>query len=148
MKSAILPHEVAHAVLAGRFAGQSPPKWADEGMAVLTEPEHVQQQHLTNLLQSRQTGRGFSCQQLLNLRGYPAAVQEFYAHSVGICRFLVEHHGGRDRFVQFVRTAVEYNDPEGALFRVYGLRGSADLERRFAEYLGQLKRGARQVAAR
>jgi hypothetical protein len=141
MKNGILPHEIAHAVFAGQFAGKSPPKWADEGMAVLTEPEDIQNRHLTGLIQARSSGRGFRCDQLLPMQQYPQQVQEFYAHSVGVCRMLVERHGGRERLTQFVRTAVESNDYEGSLFRVYGIRGLKDLETRLQQYVGELKTG-------
>jgi hypothetical protein len=139
MKTGILPHEIAHAVFAGQFAGRSPPKWADEGMAVLTEPEEIQNRHLTGLVQARSGGRGFTCDQLLPMQQYPQQVQEFYAHSVGVCRMLTERNGGRERLVQFVRTAVESNDYEGTLFRVYGIRGLKDLETRFQQYVGELR---------
>ena len=33
-----LPHEVTHVILADLFPQQQIPRWADEGMAVLTEP--------------------------------------------------------------------------------------------------------------
>src|SRR5262249_35374132 len=36
--SQVIPHETTHVVLAGYFSGQRLPRWADEGMAVLTEP--------------------------------------------------------------------------------------------------------------
>jgi len=138
-KTGVLPHEIAHAVFAGQFAGRSPPKWADEGMAVLTEPEEIQNRHLTGLIQARSGGRGFTCDQLLPMQQYPQQVQEFYAHSVGVCRMLVERHGGRERLTQFVRTAVETNDYEGALFRVYQIRGLKDLETRFQQYIAEIR---------
>ncbi len=37
-KSAILQHEIVHVVLADKLAPYPVPKWADEGIAVLTEP--------------------------------------------------------------------------------------------------------------
>jgi hypothetical protein len=141
MKNGILPHEIAHAVFAGQFARRSPPKWADEGMAVLTEPEDIQNRHLSGLVTARSQGRGFTCDKLLPMQGYPAQVQEFYAHSVGVCRMLVERHGGRERLVQFVRTAMETNDYESALFRIYAIRGLKDLETRFQQYVGELRTG-------
>jgi hypothetical protein len=139
MKNGILPHEIAHAVFAGQFAGRSPPKWADEGMAVMTEPEDIQNRHLVGLVQARSGGRGMGCDRLLPMQSYPPQVQEFYAHSVGVCRMLVERHGGRERLVQFVRTAVETNDYEGALFRIYQIRGLKDLETRFQQFVGELR---------
>ena len=41
---AILPHEITHVVLADLFPHQQIPRWADEGMAVLSEP--ASEQHL------------------------------------------------------------------------------------------------------
>ena len=40
--TAILPHEVTHVVLADLFTIQQIPRWADEGMAVLAEPNAEQ----------------------------------------------------------------------------------------------------------
>ncbi len=38
-RSSALPHELTHAVLADRLNGRPLPLWADEGLAVLAEPE-------------------------------------------------------------------------------------------------------------
>ena len=45
----MLPHEATHVVLAGQFGDQPVPRWADEGMAVLTEPRDKIDRHLRNL---------------------------------------------------------------------------------------------------
>jgi hypothetical protein len=140
MKGAILPHEIAHAVMAGKFAGNSPPRWADEGMAVLTEPLEKQNMHLTSLLQTRAARRGFNCQQVMGMEMYPQEVREFYAQSVGLCRFLVDR-GGREKLVQFIRMSMETRDYEGTLLRVYGLRGFRDLESHFEQFLQELRSG-------
>jgi hypothetical protein len=42
-----LPHEITHVVLADRFNTKPMPRWADEGMAVLTEPVEKKQAHPT-----------------------------------------------------------------------------------------------------
>ena len=39
MLDAVLPHETTHVVLAGMFGSFFVPRWADEGIAVLTEPD-------------------------------------------------------------------------------------------------------------
>ncbi len=41
--TAILPHEVTHVVLADLFTTQQIPRWADEGIAVLAEPNAEQE---------------------------------------------------------------------------------------------------------
>jgi hypothetical protein len=140
MKGAILPHEVAHAVFAGRFGGFSPPKWADEGLAVLTEPVVKQNQHLIALLNARASRQGFTCQQVMTMQSYPPQVREFYAASVGVCRFLVAR-GGREKLTAFIRQSTETRDSESALVRVYGIRGFEDLESQFAQYLADMKAG-------
>ena len=38
MLTHVLPHETTHAVLIGRFGRHLLPRWADEGMAILSEP--------------------------------------------------------------------------------------------------------------
>ncbi len=139
MKLGILPHEIAHAVLAGRFARRSPPVWADEGMAVLAQPEDIQDRYLSDMIEARANGKRFRCEQLLLMDSYPEQVQSFYAHSVGVCRMLVDHHGGRERLINFVRTAAELNDYETALLQVYKIRGFKDLEARLETYIADLQ---------
>lgn len=140
MQSAVLPHEVTHVVLAGRFGRHALPRWADEGMAVLTEPRSKQDSHLANLLQSRRSGSGYNCGDILGMAEYPGGrMLDFYAHSVGICRFLVET-GGADKLVQFLRLALEHGNYEAALTSVYGMR-FAELEGRFSRYVADLGQG-------
>ena len=56
----VLPHETTHAVLAGRFGPGRLPHWADEGMAVLSEPRDRIDLHLHNLPQHRSSGELFA----------------------------------------------------------------------------------------
>src|SRR5262249_551601 len=51
---AVLPHETTHTVLAGNFGEKPVPRWADEGMAVLSEPQDKIEAHLRNLPRHRQ----------------------------------------------------------------------------------------------
>lgn len=138
MTNAVLPHEVTHVVLAGRFGRHALPRWADEGMAVLTEPRNKQDAHLVNLSKSRQERRGFACAQVMTMRDYPAGGQmlDFYAHSVGICRFLVERHGPQ-KLVQFLRSALHHGNYEVALKHVYG-QSFDELEAEFSNFTAQL----------
>lgn len=151
MKVAVLPHEITHVVLAGRFGSSNVPRWADEGMAVLTEPDAQRQAHLANLLNSRNSGQFFRPSQIMTLADYPAGGQlrEFYAHSVGICHFLVER-GGPQRLVAFLRVALLRNDYEAALRQVYGFADFVTLEDEFERHLAGLNqsRAAPLAAAR
>ena len=55
----VLPHEATHVVFAGRFGDRMLPHWADEGMAVLSEPRERIDLHLHNLPQHRVNGELF-----------------------------------------------------------------------------------------
>src|SRR5437588_2710755 len=66
--SNILPHETTHAVLAGRFGPFDLPRWADEGIAVLSEPPESPARWVRIAPQFRQEGQTFSAQQLIQLR--------------------------------------------------------------------------------
>ena len=142
MKYAILPHEITHVVLADGFAPFTVPRWADEGMAVLTEPRAKQEAHLANLARLRQTSGRYSCAQVMTMREYPPGhrMRDFYAHSVGISRFLVEKYGAR-RLTQFVRTALQTGSYELALQQVYGTSTFAMLESGFEGYVASLQTG-------
>src|SRR5262249_34509429 len=61
---AVLPHEVTHAVVADLFPVQQVPKWADEGIAVLTEPVADQDRRLVNLAGPLASGRLFKLSDL------------------------------------------------------------------------------------
>src|SRR5207248_8894973 len=64
---AVLPHETTHTVLVGNFGERFVPRWADEGMAVLTEPREKVERHLRNLPQHRSKGELFTLHQLVHM---------------------------------------------------------------------------------
>jgi hypothetical protein len=118
--AAILPHEVTHAVLAGRFGDRGVPRWVDEGMAVLTEPRDRVEGHLRNLARCYRDGRLFTPRDLLALRDYPAPRDGvlFYAESVSLVEFLAGEKGPRT-FTRFVRDGVR-DGYAAALAKYYG----------------------------
>src|SRR5262249_5791649 len=83
---AILPHEATHVVLAGSFGDKPVPRWADEGIAVLTEPRDKIERHLRTLPDHRQAHQLFPVRQLVNMSDYPDPhyVAAFYAESVSL----------------------------------------------------------------
>lgn len=130
---AVLPHETTHAVLAGNFGKQPVPRWADEGMAVLTEPRELVERHLRNLPQHRYDHQLFSMRQLLAMNEYPDAyVGAFYAESVSLVDFLVKEKGPQV-FTQFVRDGLT-SGYEQALQQHYGFRNFEDLEQRWVYF--------------
>jgi hypothetical protein len=123
---------VTHAVLAGRF-GARVPRWADEGMAVLSEPRDRVEAHLRHLPRWREEGRLFSLRRLMDQEEYPDPRDwgSFYAQSVSLVDFLVDAKGA-PAFADFLREGLR----EGygpALRRHYGWTWR-ELERRWHEH--------------
>ena len=128
---AVLPHEATHVVLAGNFGNFQVPRWADEGMAVLTEPREKIERHLRNLPKHAQDRQLFPLRQLVQMNNYPPPqlVGVFYAQSVSLVDFLSREKGPQV-FTQFVRDGLR-GGYDGALQRHYGYRSFEELERRW-----------------
>jgi hypothetical protein len=134
MLRAVLPHEATHVVVAGQYGEHPVPRWADEGMAVLSEPREKVERHLQNLARCRQQGQLLNLRQLAQLNDYPDPqhISAFYAQSVSLVEFLAQEHGPRV-FTQFLRDSL-HGGYESALQKHYGMQGFADLEQRWARY--------------
>jgi hypothetical protein len=137
----ILPHETTHVVLAGRFGKDNKgnlhqiPRWADEGMAVLTEPQARIDLHLHNLPKHRRDRELFSLLQLMKMNDYPHPryIGPFYAQSVSLVDFLSKQPGGPRVFTQFLRDGLN-GGYEPALRRHYNIQGFDELERRWLRH--------------
>ena len=132
--TAVLPHETTHTVLAGGFDAPVP-RWADEGMAVLSEPPDKIERHLKQLPRLRQERALFSMQQLLQMNDYPAPqyVGSLYAQGVSVVEYLTSLKGHRV-FAEFLSDGMEHGY-EQALQRHYGIQGFVALEHRWAEHV-------------
>jgi hypothetical protein len=128
MLTGVLPHETTHVVLAGQFGGHAVPRWADEGMAVLTEPEDKVAMHRKNLARCRQWGQLFAVRELMESNDYPEArrVSAFYAQSVSLVDFLARERGSV-AFAQFLRDALK-DGYQAALRKHYNFRSFEELE--------------------
>jgi hypothetical protein len=128
-----LAHELTHIVLADRFPDGRLPAWADEGMAVLADPNTKQDSHYHDLRVARSQRSTFRLVELFALSGYPAADRQaaFYGQSASLVGFLVGR-GTPEQFVHFVRTAADAGY-EAAVRDVYGMQGVRDLERRWLQ---------------
>jgi hypothetical protein len=133
MVEAILPHEVTHAVLAGQFGDQPVPRWADEGMAVLDEPQERIDRHLHALTRQRDQGLLFSARELIDMKDYPEPrrIAAFYAQSVSLAEFLAETKDSRT-VTRFVRDGLR-DGYEASLRHYYGW-SFEELERRWRKY--------------
>jgi tetratricopeptide (TPR) repeat protein len=125
----VLPHETTHVVLAGRFGGHTVPRWADEGVAVLTEPQERINLHLHNLPKHRADGHLFGLGQLMQMTSYPEPryVGPFYAQSVSLVDFLSKKKGPVT-FTRFLREGLD-GGYEPALRKHYGFGSFAELDR-------------------
>jgi len=134
--TAILPHEVTHVVLADLFTVQQIPRWADEGMAVLAEPNAEQNLRAAELQEPLETGQVFDLGKLMSM-DYPEAKDWslYYAQSVSLTRFLVDQ-GTPERFLQFVRDS-HRTGIEAALRDGYRISGFAELQERWQTYARQ-----------
>jgi hypothetical protein len=120
MLEAVLPHETTHAVLAGQFGPYQVPRWADEGIAVLTEPREKVEQHRRNLVKASREGELFQVKELMELDNYPQPrrVGAFYAQSVSLVEFLVQQKGAV-AFTEFIRDGLKQGY-EASLRKHYG----------------------------
>ncbi len=130
----VLPHEATHVVLAGRFGDRQLPRWADEGMAVLSEPHERIDLHLHNLPSHRRNDELFPVAELMQMNGYPDGqrIGSFYAESVSLVQFLSAQKG-RKVFARFLHDGLE-DGYESALKKNYDINGFGDLQDRWQRY--------------
>ena len=147
-QSAALPHEMTHVVLADRFAGQRLPRWADEGVAILADPDTKVQGHLRDLEQAVATRNAFRVVELFALEDYPPANRwaAFYGQSASLTQFLVSRSDSSEKFVDFVELAM-HRGYDAALRDVYQIHDAAELERAWRAQLRASKAPVRATAA-
>ncbi|QDU28094.1 hypothetical protein ETAA8_31870 [Anatilimnocola aggregata] len=123
-----LPHEMTHVIFADLFKGRQPPRWADEGAAMLADTHEKQQLHQRDLEASVARRIGFRVGELFAAEHYPQPhrVPGFYGQSVSVTAFLARRDDPA-KFVTFIRLALDHGH-DRALRDVYGLDGTAELE--------------------
>lgn len=127
MMTGVLPHETTHVVLAGRLGEQPVPRWADEGMSVLSEPKNRIQKHLDNLPKHARENTLFHVSRLMQMSDYPEPklVGPFYAQSVSLVDYLTRLKGPQ-AFSEFMKDGLK-NGYESALSRHYAIQSYNDL---------------------
>ena len=134
--AAILPHEVTHVVVADLFIVQQIPRWADEGIAVLAEPDAEQTLRAGDLRESLASGQVIDLSQLMSTDTPEAKDWSlYYAQSVSLTRFLVEQ-ATPEQLIQFVQESGR-EGTEAALRDVYHIGGFAELQKRWQGYAQQ-----------
>jgi len=129
----IVPHEVTHAVMGGNFGSHQTPRWADEGMAILSQPRDsiAHYQRLLRLFRSRHDL--FSVDVLMQTEDIKEQnTLEFYCQSESLVEFLVTLRGPQV-FTRFLWDSFKTNY-EKALQKHYGIASFNDLDTQWRAY--------------
>lgn len=139
-----LAHELTHIVLADRFAGRQPPRWLDEGIALLADPAKKQSLHERDCREAIDTGTALRLAELLTLDRFTSShqVAPFYGQSRSLVQFFAER-GEPAAVVEFAETALDYGY-DRALSQHYAIGDVADLERHWRVYAAK-RRGTSPV---
>ena len=125
----VLPHELTHVVLADVISRENLPRWADEGMAMLADPEDKRDAHHRDFISALHRGAALRLPALLTMDGYPPLQQTavFYGQSLSLVEFLIKRKGPLALQQFLLRTAKE--GYQRALHETYGIRDAHELER-------------------
>jgi len=123
-----LPHELTHVILADLFADRPLPRWADEGIAVLSDTPEKQGKHRRDLISALHQQGVVRVADLLMRSENPSAFQRaaFYGQSASLVDFLVSRGTPRG-FLAFVRQGSQ-RGYDLALRDTYGIRDVGHLE--------------------
>ena len=124
-----LAHELVHVVLADRFTAGPPPRWADEGLAVLFDQFGKQRDHEQDFRAARHRGQAWTAADLVALEDYPPGPgrqRVFYGQSAALVRWLIARKDA-PTFVRFLEQCPELGLAT-ALERHYDLHSVTDLE--------------------
>lgn len=126
---AAVPHEMTHVVLADLLDGRQPPRWADEGMAILADSHEKQLLHERDLTQGLASRTAFRVTELMSVETYPlpARMAAFYGQSASVTACLAKRDDPA-RFVEFLRRSLD-DGYDKALRDVYHLENTTQLEK-------------------
>jgi len=123
-----LDHELVHVVLADHFVHAPPPRWADEGLALLFDSPAKQRLHEADFQSALRQGLAWSPSDLMALDDYPEAggrQRVFYGQSAAVVRWLVARRDAAT-FIRFLDDAADVG-VEPALRRHYALDSLASV---------------------
>lgn len=129
-----LAHEIVHVVLADHFVHAPPPRWADEGLAVLFDTSEKQCGHEEDFRAAVGQGLAFSAADLLALEELPIGTrrqQVFYGQSAALVRWLINRRDAAT-LIRFI-DGLEALGLEASLTQHYDLDSVASLESAWKE---------------
>ena len=134
-----LPHELVHILFADAFPKTAPPKWAEEGMALLFDPPDKKARHERDLDLAISSNTTLSLDRLLADVDYPSASRRaaFYAQSLSLVDYMTRLNSPKD-FVRFASLSTQYG-PDHALSVVYKM-DAKQLGRSWTTYAANSRR--------
>jgi hypothetical protein len=143
--TATLPHELTHIIV--RDLVPKIPLWANEGIAVSSEPIRDQRHYAALLTRHLRRGPLYPVKTVMTAHRYPERkyVHLFYAQSASLVRYL--RSLGRKgepavqrntRLLRYLNSARRFG-VEAALRQVYAIGGYPDLQRRWLAFARRLK---------
>jgi hypothetical protein len=126
-------HELVHVLFAERFPKSSPPRWAEEGAALLVDTEGKRAAHRRDFASSLRDGTAFRVGEMLAMNDYPPPTRfaAFYGQSLVLVDFLMRL-GEPEDFARFVDQSMAVGH-DRALSEVYGIASAAQLEELWQE---------------
>jgi len=105
--NAALPHELTHVVLGERFGGHALPRWADEGIAMLSESAEKHRERLDSLQSIVANQSMLTIAELVRAGQLPAAHRRdaFYGQSLALSSMLVGKSTPA-RFADFIEESI------------------------------------------
>jgi hypothetical protein len=121
-------HELTHVVLADRFHGDQPPRWMDEGIAMLSDSGAKLALHRRDCIQGLLRGENLPLVEVLTSQELknPQRIGAFYGQSLTVVELLVRRCGPKT-LLAFSEVA-DQSGYDAALRQCYGLDGIAELE--------------------
>jgi hypothetical protein len=123
-----IAHEMVHVIFAERFPNAAPPRWAEEGAALLADTEAKRTAHQREFKQALRGGTAFRVHDLVRMSDYPPPTRfaAFYGQSLTLVDFLTQL-GEPSDFVRFVDRSIAAGH-DAALKEVYEISSAAQLE--------------------
>lgn len=133
--NAALPHELTHVVLGERFGGHALPRWADEGIAMLSESSDKHRERLENLQMILTSQATLKIHEIVSTKGLPAPQlrNAFYGQSLALSSLLVRK-GTPAKFADFVEESIRVGADQ-ALRTHYSVNGVAALQQEWNEWV-------------
>ncbi|GIW95601.1 MAG: hypothetical protein KatS3mg110_3642 [Pirellulaceae bacterium] len=141
-----LAHELTHLALANYWPEGRPPRWLDEGLALLADGPEKQRLHWQDGQVAVEYGAMIRLNTLLTDERPLRAEQipAFYGQSLSLVSFLLEHNGEPQQLLRFAVQA-EKVGYDRALQECYGIAGVQALEQAWVAYVRQPRDPGRTV---